>query len=546
MSTLRVVITELHSSQIPSYPAPTGDLWPLLQAVDQPGKPFYQWDGSAWTAIGLTPLSRYLGPVVSRSALPGAISTPQYLQSENIYYAVDDISQIMLTYAMISGQGENYKGLSAGTNGWTEILGCAVGYRGVWYQIRFAASPAKCMFGDILDSLLTALPVTIRAGDMFLVRTYSLGVAHTDGTNFGNMHVYFDYSVAEVQPANKQRFSAAPMTDLTLGGDLTTVGTAGAAHIRPAAIFGYTSKHTFCYAGDSRARGGNSSVSISTFDNYALCGELGLALSDFGVCNVGISGETYANATSSFVRRKLAVRCSNFISAWAINDLLAGINTRAELEAAILAFQAVLNLPTTPFWVPTATVRATSTDLYSTLANQTTHSTNADRIAFNNDVRCGLINDNTPVIPIEMADATESSRNSGKWKLSADPIRTTAGIVVTAGVGTTPGTATDSGAGFTLADHGKFIGFLTAGAGATAIVCQMVYVSTTVVKLCQPGTADWFQPAILSASKITAGTYSGLINCAEYTLDGLHPYTKFSQIAIANLVRAKGTFAMLK
>jgi lysophospholipase L1-like esterase len=143
--------------------------------------------------------------------------------------------------------------------------------------------------------------------------------------------------------------------------------------------------------------------------------------------NLGVSGSTAQVATqmSGLMQRlKLADLCDfDFaIVSYGVNDLTAG-KTAAQLEgylAPLYNFLVARGLKVYGATVPPVT---TTTDNWQTLGNQTTVASNAERITFNNWMR-------TTPAPLtgyfEFADAVESARDSGKWKVTGSSFGYTA------------------------------------------------------------------------------------------------------------------------
>lgn len=51
MSTIRVSITEINSSQLASWPGANAESQTWLQVVDLPNKPLFRWNGSMWVPV---------------------------------------------------------------------------------------------------------------------------------------------------------------------------------------------------------------------------------------------------------------------------------------------------------------------------------------------------------------------------------------------------------------------------------------------------------------------------------------------------------------
>lgn len=111
---------------------------------------------------------------------------------------------------------------------------------------------------------------------------------------------------------------------------------------------------------------------------------------------------------------KLLNRCTHGVVAFGANDLTAS-RTLTQLQADLTSIWAAHADRGIKVYQTTVTPNVTTTDSYATLANQTPVASNAVRIQLNDWIR-------TTPSPlsgyIETADAVESARNSGKWKVN--------------------------------------------------------------------------------------------------------------------------------
>lgn len=128
-------------------------------------------------------------------------------------------------------------------------------------------------------------------------------------------------------------------------------------------------------------------------------------------------------------RMEIVRRCTDVVIALGTNDL-AGARTQSQLQADLTALIAraklVVNRGTGRVHVATIPPRTTSTDSWVTSgANQTVAATETDRVTTNTWIRT-VPTGVTSVI--EIADALETSRNSGKWKAPSGVAQTDDGI----------------------------------------------------------------------------------------------------------------------
>lgn len=194
----------------------------------------------------------------------------------------------------------------------------------------------------------------------------------------------------------------------------------------PSAILGsYTGLQrvpSIAVVGDSLANGYEDSVGVyKGFIARALSGK-------FGWINVGTDGEraeyflnTSASGGKAMWRRLRQIDgCTHAILCIGRNDLTAG-TAAATIEGYLTRIANALTVRGKRVYLCTIPPSATSTDGFATVNNQTTAADNPARITLNAWIR-------TTPAPckgfIELADAVESARDSGKWKAGY----TTAGI----------------------------------------------------------------------------------------------------------------------
>lgn len=182
------------------------------------------------------------------------------------------------------------------------------------------------------------------------------------------------------------------------------------------------------------------------------------------------TGLTYTISTW-YVRALFTPYFSHAVTQLGINDLTQGV-TVANTISYLYSF-CKKYLPGKPIFQTTLEPVTTSTDLWTTTANQTLVANNTLRIQFNDAVRQGL---QYPVVGyIENANQVETSINSGIWKTIS---RSVSDGAITA----TSGTLTSSTANFSWDDLGKSIVIAGAGAaGANAIYTISAFTNTSTV-----------------------------------------------------------------
>lgn len=208
-----------------------------------------------------------------------------------------------------------------------------------------------------------------------------------------------------------------------------------------------------------------------------------------------------------------------------VNDIFAQNSTLAQLQANFIAIWTNFYTRGVRVYQTTITPDTTSTDGFTSTANQTLVSSGQETVRenFNDWLRAGAPMSAGAAVAvgtagailagsashpltnyIEIADVAESARNSGKWAVNANA-RTLTDVVTTSG----SATVTSATANFTDADIGTQA-YLTAAGAASANL------SATII-------------ARASATSITLGTNASTSQAATTmkmggnTADGLHP-----------------------
>lgn len=438
----------------------------------------------------------YLGPVATRGRLNDFYSNSvsvAYMQSRTFHVATDDISaaELMFTGLYINATNEN--GVFA-----IGDVSASIEYpAGTFNQVTWSGITSGHINNNLLLSDMITLSVPIPTGATFWVRSL---VHWTSGNKpYSTDGQHWQYSASTGEAAE---WSATAPTDKTMSGTIG-ISTFHAAIYRPVAILGMTRKSTFYFAGDSRTRasgsGGNNDI---TGGFPGTLGELerSIAAKGFGYINGAVIGDSYYNASQSgaYIKRgQLASYCSIIIDNYGINDLGAGaaVISTAQFNNYIGKMKTVTGINGKLYYHTTLTPRASSTDYWSTTTSQTASASTASRIGFNDALRAGTISNVDGYI--EVADANESSRDSGVWR--ADQ-----GRILTSDITTTSGSQTvvSAGGNFTSNDTGRP---LTVIGGGTYYIKSVTDLSHVVIQ------------AAPSTSVSHATAYIGFA-----TVDGLH------------------------
>jgi|GEM_PF-1851851 len=359
----------------------------------------WTWDTVTSAYVSVADAGTYLGQVATRCYIPKSVDG-NYRQSmtRTTHVARDTISSIQVIFPNFycdSQLGE----LDAGNVSITASIEYPVG---VYNQLKFSGAVA----GHIpTKSYLASDPLTIFIPDgaRFFVKNFWVG------TSAVLQSVPSLTALAPTIEACQTWLSGG--VDSTMSNTSITATNSGLV-LGPVAIIGKTAKDTYWLAGDSRMIGINDPPNSINGG----VGEVERAIQlDHGYINAGLSGERlyYMNFNAGWYTNRLALSqyCSKVISNLGINDCLDGWPW-ATPEVCINYF-ADTKFAGKPVYWATLTPNSTSTDSFTTLANQAPNFTNGTRISINNTIRAGGYH---LAGYFEVADVVESARNSGLWK----------------------------------------------------------------------------------------------------------------------------------
>jgi hypothetical protein len=266
---------------------------------------------------------------------------------------------------------------------------------GTIIPITFNGGLTTATIADKSEIFTDDINLSILKNDYFYVRTW---------TSNPTAIIYVGKSESSVHGEGMTYGVTTP--DLTAGG---TVAFGGAGLYFPSAIIGYTNVKSIALLGDSRSIGFADAYTSSAFN------DLGVLAKSIGphlpYINLGIPSQSAYSITSYPIdfnlRASLINRfCTHTISNIGINDVNiyahSGSIAFADIQSVILR----INMPFIQTTINPATTDATNT---------TTNANNAQRVNLNNLIRNTFFCQRV----IEMADVTESSRDSGLWKLAS-------------------------------------------------------------------------------------------------------------------------------
>lgn len=267
---------------------------------------------------------------------------------------------------------------------------------GAFTQVKFSGS-ASGSIADGATLLSDVVSVDMPDGAIFWVRTY---LTCTAG-------IVYSAAAGETSPGiSGSEIGVSGITDKTMGG---AIGDSTGVYA-PIVILGTAIQPSIAIHGDSRAFGSGDSE-----DGSQDSGNLQRTLSDrFVIVNLSKSGDRAAKLANGYTKRNaVADYCTHVIVQTGTNDIRSDGRTAAQVRADNETVAALY--PTKTVFGATVEPISTSTDSWATIANQTPTGNNSERIAYNNLVRAGL----TGFAGFfDLADVAESSRDSGKWKVT--------------------------------------------------------------------------------------------------------------------------------
>lgn len=332
----------------------------------------------------------YVGQVATRSFVPNNRTTGhKQLMARTRHVARDDIFRLRLAYpnwTVLTGVETD--------GGAVATVRASIEYpEGVFTQVLFSGSAAGTI-ADGATGLSDWVDVTIPNGATFFVRTWR---------DCAGGIIYCTNTAQDVAGGDFFRYGTTT-SDLTMGGAIVSSDTTN-CHF-PAAILASTVKSSVAILGDSRAWGQGDDW--TTGDRGELAKAIGPSLGYINLSNPGDRAMWFA--PSGTKRSAVAAYCSHAVVQYGINDV-ANSRTDAQIQADINTIRS--GLPMGSVYLSTMPPgMINSTDNWATLANQSPPARDVQRIA-NNDWRRAV--PSGFVGCVEVADAVESARNSGKW-----------------------------------------------------------------------------------------------------------------------------------
>lgn len=259
-----------------------------------------------------------------------------------------------------------------------------------------------CTIADGADGALSdPIALAIPRGAKFWVRSFHQCTA-------GALILALTGAGASVDGTGAE-WSTTPgaLASKVMGGTIATSGTGSLTlSIPPYAIVGMTNRISVGIVGDSIAAGVYDKPEIAN-DTGIIARKIGPVFAYMKLC---MSGEALSNfiGVNGAKRRARLQYCSHIISNHGRNGLGAG-------AAAVAADHTTLAdmFPTKPLFNCTILPGTTSTDVWTTLENQTVMASEAQRLVYNRNSRGGLI----PGVAgcFDLANVLENAYDGGKW-----------------------------------------------------------------------------------------------------------------------------------
>lgn len=369
--------------------------------------------------------SLYLGHVATNTRTPSQTSAGNKMfMSRSPHFARTAINDIAIRIPNWFSKIVSNNDVETGSGG-TATFTASVEYpAGTFTQFLFSGS-ASVVAADLSTVQSDTAIVSIPKDALFWIRIWCNavgGIVYND-----NIYVSNGANLANGKAFN---FAVSGIVDQTMSGTVTNLGgAAGVNTAMPLSIIGNTRAPAVYLLGDSRGAGrqdtydaandtGELARSVGGTLNYHNAGVSSATLNGF-VAGHALQGAEFAYFTHSINER-------------GINDIVALLLSVTTMKARLITtWQA---LPGKVFQI-TLPPESTSTDLWTTLAGQTTNTHENVRVPINDWIRDGApmsggVGVATGTVgalragdvghPLtgwfEVADAVESSRNSGLWK----------------------------------------------------------------------------------------------------------------------------------
>ena len=348
----------------------------------------------------------YEGLVATRGMLPDDFfPSNSQIMSRSVHFSTQPITSLKIAlanwYVKPGGGAPSETGTGA-----TATYTASVEYpAGTYTRITFAGGNTASIasLSTVISDYVT-LPTPIPANTQFWIRIW--------GNSPNGLIFQATNPTGSLGGGFNAGNSSSPTADLTM-----TNGSIGSADISlsPLAIIGWTNNASMFIPGDSRGLGINDNVSDPTGNYGNITKSLG---QNYGYMQLTASVEALSGWLAGSANQQSLLRyTTHVINALNYNDIWIGGKSLATCIANTTAVTSIGRALNKKVYNITIGPRTTSTDSWATVANQSVQDAgvNAIRLSYNAWVRGG---GNGQDGYFDIADAEESARDSGKWKVN--------------------------------------------------------------------------------------------------------------------------------
>lgn len=342
-------------------------------------------------------LEPYTGLVASRTTAPTTINTTnRQAMSRSPHYARTTICSAAIVIPNFMVQTAS-PFAEVGTGSAATVTASFEYPMGTMTQITFAGGNTSGSVPDVsyLVSDSVAIPGCIPRGALFAVRIYwtsTTGILSVGQSLNTVGSTGFEQGVSGI-------------TDKTMSGSVTGSST----NFPPIAIIGTTDQPSFAVLGDSIGYGQGDAQDVG--------GDYGFIMKSLGpfyaYMNLTRSGDQADKFVASSTNRAALLQyASHVVCEYGNNDIYTLGATGAAALTDLQAIWSAAHSAGAKVYQTTITARATSTDGWTTVNNQTVTNGNANRITLNSSIRSSTDHDGY----LEVADVYETARDAGTWK----------------------------------------------------------------------------------------------------------------------------------
>lgn len=349
-------------------------------------------------------MTPYTGLVATRCLAPiSRNTTNRQLMSRSPHYARTAITSLQI---MIANWFVNPASTHAeiGTGSDATVTASIEYPANTFTQVLFS-SVASGTVPDVSQLLSDAVSVTIPKDELFWVRIYWVSTT-------GVLSIPHDLSGTGLPGAGLE-VGVSGITDKTMSGTVTTADN----EFPPVAIIGTTSQPSVVIVGDSIGLGDSSKETLgdASGDFGVVARSIGPSYAYASLCQNGDQGEDFVASHTN--REAIFAYASHLICEYGSNDFYTVGASQATVKATLQTIWGYMTARGGKAYQTTITPRTTSTDSWATTGNQTLVSGTVDarRTGLNDELRGGLTGLEGY---FDVADAIETSRNSGIWRVT--------------------------------------------------------------------------------------------------------------------------------